>query len=157
MLNQQSFCRSTRPNQLPYKGSPEAITSVIRGDTQLYYLSVNLAVELHNAGKVRVIAVSTPKRSPALPDVPTVAESGLPDYDFDTWFGVLAPAGVPDPVLAKIQGDIAAVLRRPDVFEHLTKLGFEIVGSKPEVFNALIKMDTERNTVILRDAGVTPN
>src|SRR6187401_162991 len=97
MLNQQSFCRSTRPNQLPNKGSPEAITSVIRGDTQLYYLSVNLAVELHNAGKVRVIAVSTPKRSPALPDVPTVAESGLPDYDFDSWFGVLAPAGVPDP------------------------------------------------------------
>jgi tripartite-type tricarboxylate transporter receptor subunit TctC len=142
---------------VPYKGSPEAITSVIRGDTQLYYLSVNLAVELHNAGKVRAIAVSTPKRSRALADVPTVAESGLPDYDFDSWFGMMAPAGVPAAVLAKIQGDIAVVLRRPEVSDHLTRLGFVIVGSKPEVFDALIKSDTARNTVILRDAGVTPN
>jgi len=142
---------------VPYKGSPEAITSVIRGDTQLYYLSVNLAVELHNAGKVRVIAVSTPKRSPALPDVPTVAESGLANYDFDSWFGMMAPAGVPAPVLAKVQKDVAAVLRSPDVSARLTKLGFDVVGSTPAVFDALIKSDTVRNTEILRAVGITPN
>jgi tripartite-type tricarboxylate transporter receptor subunit TctC len=94
---------------VPYKGSPEAITSVIRGDTQLYYLSVNLAVELNNAGRVRVIGVSTPQRSAALPDVPTVAESGLPNYTFDSWFGMMAPAGTPRAVVAKIQNDIAVV------------------------------------------------
>jgi tripartite-type tricarboxylate transporter receptor subunit TctC len=142
---------------VPYKGSPDAITSVIRGDTQLYYLSANLAVELHNAGKVRVIAVSTPKRSAALPDVPTVAESGLPDYSFDSWFGMMAPVGVPQPILNKIQASVAEVLRRPDVKERLTKLGFEIVGSTPATFDALIKSDTVRNTDILRAVGVTPN
>jgi len=142
---------------VPYKGSPDAITSVIRGDTQLYYLSTNLAVELHNAGKVRVIAVSTPKRSPALPDVPTVAESGLPDYSFDSWFGMMAPAGTPIPILEKTQAAVAAALRRPDVAERLTKLGFEIVGSTPATFDALIKSDTARNTEILRAVGVTPN
>ena len=83
MLNQQSFCRSTRPNQLPYKGSPEAITSC-----RTCRRSLNPACRITT---------------------------------LNSWFGVLAPAGVPDPVLAKIQGDIAAVLRRPDVFEHLTK------------------------------------
>ena len=141
---------------VPYKGSPDAITSVIRGDTQLYYLSVNLAVGLHNAGKVRVIAVSTPTRSPALPDVPTVAESGLPDYEFDSWFGVLAPAGVPTAILEKVQSDIAAALQTPEVKERLTKLGFEIVASKQSVFDALVKSDTKRNTAILREAGVVP-
>jgi tripartite-type tricarboxylate transporter receptor subunit TctC len=142
---------------VPYKGSPEAITSVIRGDSQLYYLSVNLAVELHTAGKVRVMAVSTPQRSAALPDVPTVAESGLPNYSFDSWFGMMAPAGTPPAIVAKIQNDIAAVLRAPDMTERLTKLGLVIVGSKPGDFDALIKSDTVHNTEILRQAGVTPN
>ena len=142
---------------VPYKGSPEAITSVIRGDSQLYYLSVNLAVELHTAGKVRVMAVSTPQRSAALPDVPTVAESGLPNYTFDSWFGMMAPAGTPAAVVAKIQNDIAAVLRAPDTAERLTKLGLVIVGSKPDTFDALIKSDTVHNAEILRRAGVTPN
>ncbi|AMN39623.1 Bug family tripartite tricarboxylate transporter substrate binding protein [Rhodoplanes sp. Z2-YC6860] len=142
---------------VPYKGSPEAITSVIRGDTQLYYLSVNLAVELHKAGKVRVMAVSTPQRSAALPDVPTVAESGLPNYSFDSWFGMMAPAGTPPAVVAKIQSDIAAVLHAPETAARLTTLGLVIVGSKPDVFDALIKSDTVHNTEILRQAGVTPN
>jgi len=142
---------------VPYKGSPEAITSVIRGDTQLYYLSVNLAVELSNAGRVRVMAVSTPQRSAALPDVPTVAESGLPNYAFDSWFGMMAPAGTPLAVVAKIQNDVAAILRAPDTAERLTKLGLVVVGSKPDVFDALIKSDTVHNTEILRQAGVTPN
>ena len=142
---------------VPYKSSPEAITSVIRGDSHLYYLSVNLAIELHNAGKVRAIAVSTQARSHALPDVPTVAESGLPDYKFDSWFGVLAPAGVPPAILAKVQQDIAKVLKLPDVADRLTKLGFDIVGSAPNEFDAVIKSDTARNTAVLRELGVSPN
>jgi tripartite-type tricarboxylate transporter receptor subunit TctC len=142
---------------VPYKSSPEAITSVIRGDSHLYYLSVNLAIELHNAGKVRAIAVSTQARSHALPDVPTVAESGLPEYKFDSWFGVLAPAGVPPAILAKAQQDIAKVLKLPDVADRLTKLGFDIVGSAPDEFDAVIKSDTARNTAVLRELGVSPN
>src|SRR3978361_877414 len=77
---------------IPQRGAPEAITSVMRGDSQLFFLGVNIATELHSSGKIRAMAVSTAKRSPALPDVPTVAEAGLPEYKYDSWFAVMAPA-----------------------------------------------------------------
>jgi tripartite-type tricarboxylate transporter receptor subunit TctC len=139
---------------VPHKGAPEAITSVMRNDSQLFYLGVNLAVELHQAGKVRAIAVSTPRRSPALPDVPTVAESGLPAYKYDAWFSVLAPAGTPKPILNKVSEDIARVLQTPDVAERLTKQGVDIVYNTPDVFDAVLKADVERNSAILRAAGI---
>ena len=82
-----------QPASDPQRGAPEAITSVMRGESQLFFLGVNIAAELHNTGKIRAIAVSTSKRSPALPDVPTVAEAGLPEYQYDAWFAVMAPAG----------------------------------------------------------------
>jgi tripartite-type tricarboxylate transporter receptor subunit TctC len=139
---------------VPHKGAPEAITSVMRNDSQLFYLGVNLAVELHQAGKVRAIAVSTPKRSPALPDVPTVAESGLPAYNYDAWFSVLAPAGVPKPILNKVSEDIARVLQIPEVADRLTRQGVDIVYNTPDVFDAVLKADVERNSAILRAAGI---
>ena len=139
---------------VPHKGAPEAVTSVMRNDSQLFYLGVNLAVELHQAGKVRAIAVSTPKRSAALPDVPTVAESGLPDYKYDAWFSVLAPAGTPKSILNKVSEDIARVLQIPDVAERLTKQGVDIVYNTPDVFDAVLKADVERNSAILRAAGI---
>ena len=139
---------------IPNKGAPEAVTSVMRNDSQLFFLGVNLAVDHHQTGKVRAIAVSTPKRSPALPDVPTVAESGLPDYKYDAWFAVMAPAGTPKPILDKVSGDIAKILQIPDVAEKLTRQGVDIVYSTPEKFDAVLKADVERNSAILRAAGV---
>ena len=139
---------------IPNKGAPEAVTSVMRNDSQLFFLGVNLAVDQHQTGKVRAIAVSTPKRSPALPDVPTVAESGLPDYKYDAWFAVMAPAGTPKPILDKVSGDIAKILQIPDVAEKLTRQGVDIVYSTPEKFDAVLKADVERNSAILRAAGV---
>jgi tripartite-type tricarboxylate transporter receptor subunit TctC len=139
---------------IPNKGAPEAVTSVMRNDSQLFYLGVNLAVELHQSGKVRAIAVSTAKRSPALPDVPTVAESGLPDYKYEAWFAVMAPAGTPKPILNKVSEDIVRILRIPDVAEKLTRQGVEIVHSTPDKFDAVLKADVERNSAILRAAGV---
>src|SRR5215204_5969118 len=126
---------------VPYKGSPEAVTSVMRGDTHLYYLSVNLATELHRAGKVRAIAVATPKRTAAMPNLPTVAETGLPGYKFDAWFGVMAPVNTPRPILNKVSRDIARVLQTPDISERLTKQGVDIVLSSPDSFDAVIKED----------------
>ncbi|AMN41455.1 extra-cytoplasmic solute receptor protein [Rhodoplanes sp. Z2-YC6860] len=139
---------------IPNKGAPEAVTSVMRNDSQLFYLGVNLAVELNQSGKVRAIAVSTAKRSPALPDVPTVAESGLPDYKYEAWFAVMAPAGTPKPILNKVSEDIVGILRNPDVAEKLTRQGVEIVYSTPDKFDAVLKADVERNSAILRAAGV---
>jgi tripartite-type tricarboxylate transporter receptor subunit TctC len=139
---------------VPNKGAPEAVTSVMRNDAQLFYLGVNLAVDLHQTGKVRAIAVSTPKRSPALPDVPTVAESGLPDYKYDAWFAVMAPAGTPKPILNKVSEEIARILQIPDVAEKLTRQGVDIVYSTPDKFDTVLKADVERNSAILRAAGV---
>jgi tripartite-type tricarboxylate transporter receptor subunit TctC len=139
---------------IPNKGAPEAVTSVMRNDSQLFYLGVNLAVELNQSGKVRAIAVSTAKRSPALPDVPTVAESGLPDYKYEAWFAVMAPAGTPKPILNKVSEDIVGILRTPDVAEKLTRQGVEIVYSTPDKFDAVLKADVERNSAILKAAGV---
>jgi len=139
---------------VPNKGAPEAVTSVMRNDAQLFYLGVNLAVDLHQTGKVRAIAVSTPKRSPALPDVPTVAESGLPDYKYDAWFAVMAPAGTPKPVLDKVSGDIVRILQTPEIAERLTRQGVDIVYSAPDKFDAVLKADVARNSAILRAAGI---
>ena len=142
---------------VPHKGAPEATTSIMRGDSHLFFLGVNLSAELHRTGKVRAIAIAKAKRSPALPDVPTVQESGLPEYQYNSWFGVLAPAGTPAAIVAKVSQDIARILQMPDVSERLTRQGVDIGFNTPEVFDAVLKADTVRNSKILRDAGVGGN
>lgn len=139
---------------IPQKGAPEAVTSVMRGDSQLFFLSVHLATELHTSGKVRAIAIAKDKRTPVLPDVPTIAESGVPEYEYDSWFGVLAPAGTPKPILDKVAGDIARVLREPALAARLTKQGVEINVTTPDLFDKQLKDEVKRNSAMLRAAGV---
>jgi tripartite-type tricarboxylate transporter receptor subunit TctC len=142
---------------IPYKGAPEAVRAVVRGDVQMYFAPIPSAQELGASGKVRVIAINSDKRAPQLPDVPTVAESGLPDYRYASWFGVLAPAKTPPDILSKVSQDIATVLKMPDVSERLQKQGSLPMTNTPEQFSAIIKDDTERYGKILRDAGVGTN
>ena len=113
---------------IPQRGAPEAITSVMRGDSQLFFLGVHLATELHVSGKVRAMAIATPKRTPALPDVPTVAESGLPDYEYDSWFGGDGAGrhAEADPQQGERRTS-RACCRRPRLPERLTRQGVEIV------------------------------
>jgi tripartite-type tricarboxylate transporter receptor subunit TctC len=142
---------------VPYKGAPEAVTAVVRGDAQMYFAPIPSAQELGASGKVRVMAINSAKRVPQLPDTPTVAESGLPDYKYESWFGVLAPAGTPKPILDKISKDIAQVLAMADVKEKLEVQGSIPAPNTPEAFDAIIKSDTERYGKIMRDAGVGTN
>jgi tripartite-type tricarboxylate transporter receptor subunit TctC len=142
---------------VPYKGAPEAVTAVVRGDAQMYFAPIPSAQELGAAGKVRVMAINSSKRVPQLPDTPTVAESGLPDYKYDSWFGVMAPAGTPKPILDKISKDIALVLAMPDVKEKLEVQGSIPAPNTPEQFDAIIRSDTERYGKVMRDAGVGTN
>jgi tripartite-type tricarboxylate transporter receptor subunit TctC len=142
---------------VPYKGAPEAVTAVVRGDAQMYFAPIPAAQELGATGKVRVLAINSAKRVPQLPDTPTVAESGLPDYKYDSWFGVMAPAGTPKPILDKVAQDIALVLAMPDVKEKLDVQGSIPAPNTPEQFDAIIKSDTERYGKIMRDAGVGTN
>lgn len=139
---------------VPYKGVPDATTAVIRGDVQMYFAPIPNAQELSAAGKVRAIAINSDKRAPQLPDVPTIAEAALPDYKYESWFGMLAPAGTPPAVLTKVSQDIAQVLKMPDVVEKLTTYGSIPAPNSPAQFDAVIKNDTERYGKLLTDAGV---
>jgi tripartite-type tricarboxylate transporter receptor subunit TctC len=142
---------------LPYKGAPEAMTAIIRNDAQIYFVSANLSTELLEGGKIRILAVSSDKRFPPLPNVPTAKESGLPDYVYESWFGVMAPAAVPRPILNKVSADIGRVLRLPDVAEKMKNQGLLVVTQSPEEFDEMIKSESRRYGKILRDAGVGAN
>ena len=140
---------------VPYKGAPEATTAVIRNDVQMYMAPIPATQELSATGKVKAIAINSAKRVPQLPDVPTVAET-LPNYKYESWFGVLAPAGTPQPILTKVSEDIAKVLEMPDVREKLLAQGSIPAPTTPAEFDAINKSDTERYGKILKDAGITP-
>jgi tripartite-type tricarboxylate transporter receptor subunit TctC len=141
---------------VPYRGLPEATTAVVRGDVAIYFLSVPSAQELSSTGRLRVLAVNSGKRLPQLPDAPTLVEAGVPGYKYDSWFGVMAPAGTPKAILTKVSQDIAAALQLPDVHEKLVAQGSIPRPTTPEQFDAIIKDDTERYAKILKDAGIEP-
>ena len=140
---------------VPYKGAPEATTAVIRNDVQMYMAPIPATQELSATGKVKAIAINSAKRVPQLPDVPTVAET-LPNYKYESWFGVLAPAGTPQPILTKVSEDIAKVLEMHDVREKLLAQGSIPSPTTPSEFDAINKADTERYGKILKDAGISP-
>ena len=141
---------------VPFKGAPEAVTAVIRGDVQFYFAPLPAAQSLGAAGKVRVLAINTAKRAPQLPDVPTVAEAALPNYKNEAWFGVMAPAGTPAAVLTKVSQDIATVLKMKDVIDQMQKVGNIPMPTTPAEFDAIIKSDTERFTKVMAAAGIAP-
>src|SRR5262249_27629498 len=106
------------------------------------------------AGKVRMLAISSPERHKQLPDLPTIAEAGVPSFQYSTWFGLMAPAGTPKALIDKINGDVHAVLKMPDVIERLSKIGSLPSPNKPEEFDAIIKADTARYAEVLKAAGI---
>lgn len=128
---------------VPYKGTQEAQNSVMRGDTSMIF-GLAVGQDLIHAGKLRALAVSGPTRLSILPDVPTFAEAGLPEFSYDAWFGVLAPAGTPPDVLRKISKDMETVLKMPDVQKGAAALGTTPVSTTPEKFDAMLKADTDR-------------
>lgn len=142
---------------IPYKGTPEQLTSVMRGDTQLAMAFVGTALSLIQANQVRALAVAGPQRYPSLPDVPTFAESGLPQYHYDSWFGVMAPANTPLAIRQKISADIASILKEPDVLKQWDTLGAVPVVSTPEQFDATMRADADRYGKLFRAAGVQTN
>jgi tripartite-type tricarboxylate transporter receptor subunit TctC len=141
---------------VPFKGAPEAVTAVVRGDVQFYFAPIPSAQSLGGAGKVRVLAVNSAKRAPQLPDVPTVAEAALPNYKYESWFGVMAPAKTPAAVLNKVSQDIGTVLKMKDVIAQMQKVGNIPMPTTPAEFDAIIKNDTARFTKVMAAAGIAP-
>jgi tripartite-type tricarboxylate transporter receptor subunit TctC len=139
---------------VPYKGAPDATTAVVRGDAQMYFAPIPSAQQLGATGKVRPIAINSAQRVPMLPDVPTIAEAAVPDYKYESWFGVMAPHGTPAAIVNKVNQDIATVLKMPDVSAKLLAQGSIPAPNSPAEFDAIIKSDTERYGAILRAAGL---
>ena len=140
---------------VPYKGSGPALTDVIGGQTQLMFDSMPSSIGHIRAGKLRAIAVTTAKRASALPDVPTIAEAGVPGYDISTWYGVWAPAGTPKEIVARVSGEIAKIVRLPQVRDRLGGLGATPVGNTPEEFAAYNQSELAKWGRIVKDSGAT--
>jgi len=131
-------------SHVPYRGSPEAQTAVMRNDVQMFFTLWNVGSDLIQAGKVRALAVTTPTRLSTLADVPTFAEAGLPEFSYDAWFGILAPAGTPPEIVKKINADIAAVIALPDVQQRLALQGVLFKPNNADQFNAVLADDARR-------------
>ena len=140
---------------VPYKGAPESNMSVVRGDSHLYFTPANTALELMQSGKVRALAVATAKRVPEMPDVPTLAESGLTNFSYDSWFGLMAPAGTPAAIIDKINKDTVEALQDPALQDRMAKQGgVLVIHSSPAKFDEIIKSDTDRYGKIFEAAGI---
>ncbi len=139
---------------VPYKGLGPAFSDVLGGQVPMMFTGVSNVVPHMKTGRLRVLAIGSPRRSTTLPDVPTVAEAGVPGFDFDSWTGYLVPVGTPREVVVKLHADISRTLMAPDVREKLTALGFDLVGSTPEAFAALIRNDIARFGKLIKAAGI---
>jgi tripartite-type tricarboxylate transporter receptor subunit TctC len=142
---------------VPYKGSSAAHPDLLAGRTALYIDTISAIQAQAKAGNVRAIAVSTRKRSMSLPDVPTASEQGLKDYDANTNGGFLAPAGTPKAIVAKLNAEINAALKLPDVRAKLEAAGIEVQGGTPQEYAALIKSDLAKWGKVVKEAGIQPD
>ena len=154
----EMFKMATKVDMLfvPYKGSSAAHPDLLAGRTALYIDTIS-AIQSHvKAGTVRGIAVSTIQRTPALPNIPTADEQGLKGYDANTNGGFLAPAGTPKAIVNKLNAEINAALKLPDVKAKLEAAGIDIQGGTPQDYATLIKTDLEKWSKVVKEAGITP-
>ena len=135
---------------VPYRSGGEALTSVLSGETTVYFSALAVALPHIQSGKLRPLAVTSAKRVSLLPDYPTVAESGYPDYQAGNWYGILAPAKTPKETIATIRKAVLSALNNPTIDKRLAELGYIPVGDKPEEFAAHIKAEIESLCKIMR-------
>jgi tripartite-type tricarboxylate transporter receptor subunit TctC len=155
-LSMELFKSMTGTNMIhvPYKGSAGVMADVMSGQIALTMDNIPPYLPQVKAGKLRALAVSPAKRTPAAPDIPTVAEAGVPGYDSGAWFGLVAPAGTPKPIIDKLAAETQRILKLPDVHERISALGAEVVGDSPEEFNAFMKSELAKWAKVIKDAKV---
>ncbi|MGB7543680.1 MAG: tripartite tricarboxylate transporter substrate binding protein [Burkholderiales bacterium] len=139
---------------VPYKGVNLAMNDVLGGQVQLVVIGIPAAAPHIKAGKLRALAVVAPQRSPALPEVPTVAEAGLPNFEVTTWYGVLAPAGTPRPIINRLNAELVKIMHAPELKERLAAMATDPVTSTPEEFADLIKQEIAKWGKVVREAGL---
>jgi tripartite-type tricarboxylate transporter receptor subunit TctC len=153
LLNQLAGIKMTH---IAYKGSGQAVTDLLGGHIQLMFSGFSSTLPHIKAGKLRAIAQTGDKRSSALPDVPTIAESGFPKFEATAWYGVHAPAKTPKPIVNRLNAEFVKALKLPEVRERLTSLGFEIVGSTPEFYGSYIKSEIQKWAKVVKISGARP-
>lgn len=141
---------------VPYKGSGQGMVSLLAGEIALMFPTLPSAIQYIKAGKLRALGVTTTNRAAVLPDVPAIADAGLPGYEATQWFGILAPAGTPRTIIERLHQEITRALRAPDVKDRMTAEGTEVVGSTPEEFASHIKLETEKWARVIKAAGIKP-
>jgi tripartite-type tricarboxylate transporter receptor subunit TctC len=139
---------------VPYKGTGQAVTDLLAGHVNLMFAPAQTVMPYVQAGRLRALAVTSAKRSETLPNLPTVAESGLPGYAAVGWFGLLAPAATPKPVVAKASADVNRVLALREVRERILALGSEVSGNTPEEFARFIREDQAKWAKLMREQGI---
>jgi tripartite-type tricarboxylate transporter receptor subunit TctC len=143
--------------QIAYKGAPQVMTALIGGEIQVYFSAPVVAIPQMKAGRVRAIGVSTRKRLAVIPEVPTIAESGLPGYEVVGWNGILAPAKTPRAIIDRLHDEIVKVIRAPDVEASILAQAIEPIGNTPEEFGRIIRTDVERWAKILKGTKTKAN
>ena len=138
---------------IPYKGSIGVLADLVGGQVQVVIDNMPPYLPQLKAGKIRALAVTTAKRSPAVPELPTIAEAGVSGYEAAAWFGLLAPAGTPKDIVDKLSAETAKILKMPDVHEKLAAQGAEAVGGSPEEFGAFIKSEIAKWAKVIKESG----
>jgi tripartite-type tricarboxylate transporter receptor subunit TctC len=138
---------------VPYKGSAPALTDLIGGQVQLMFDSLPSSIQFVKSGAIQALAVTTARRSSALPDVPTIAESGYPGFSISTWYGLWAPAATPAAVVQRLSNEVTAIVRLPEVRSQFEKLGAEPVGNTPAEFTAFTKSELVKWAGIVKQSG----
>jgi tripartite-type tricarboxylate transporter receptor subunit TctC len=144
----------TRMVHVPYKGSVPATADLVAGHLQVGTPTLSAALPFERSGQLKVLAVTSARRWPSLPNVPTLAESGLPEYEVVLWTGVMAPAGTPPDIVALLYREIAQVLTLPDIKEALARQGAEVNSAGPDQFAAIIRADLAKWNRVVRDADI---
>jgi tripartite-type tricarboxylate transporter receptor subunit TctC len=157
-LNTEKFKLATgiEFTQIPYKGTQEVFTDLFGGRVTCYFAPIAPVIPQVREGKLRALAVSSAKRMASLPDVPTVAEGGVPGFEFALWFGLWGPAGLPAEVVTRANGDVNRALAASDVKERLAKLGNETMSMTPQEFSAFVRREIADSGRIFKAAGIKP-
>lgn len=139
---------------VPYKGGGPALTAILGGECDLSFLALVAVLPHINAGKVRALAITSTTHSAVLRGLPTVAEAGVPAYEFSSWVGILAPASTPADIVSALHAYIAKAMHSPDVTERFTKEGADVIASSPPQFGAYIKAELARWSKVVKESGM---
>ena len=139
---------------VPYKGTPEALQDIIGGRVPIGFMDLTASIPLVNSGKLKALATTGTRRSPALPDVPTVAEAGVPGFSADTWVGIFAPKGTPQPIVDKLSAEIRTALALPELRARAQTQGLEVAGSTPGELHRFVQEETVKWKKVVTEAGI---